>query len=549
MRDTRGALYRELYHFLTSEHLGPRPSSATARDLPRPLARSLVHFYSLLRTATLEALTPNVADLVASAVSQWFQQVWHDLEDAVPRVPAQSDAPAAAKAPPAGRVHRLNEYRRLYPQAESAWDVLDTRLRHATSPAALAAIDHLLEQTRWECELQRRETMQERGLRRAATPLADHLNEVIPVVAAADRRCRDLFHRPGAWRIFDETPAQVPWHRLETAYSRLEQDADMQHLTEALVRGVSQPEAKMVWRKVPVERITSEEFEYGLGDIDGLHGISGVQSALPSELGLLATAPTEDLFARKLAEQDVLALHSNRYHRRVSYRTDYHWEYVPTEYRPGTIMVCLDTSGSMQGEAAAVAEGILFGLVRAAIAYQRRISIYAVRGRLRHLSLDSPLSETTTDPHGTQDDGAVPGNLPVQENGPVTARSPSRVLEQDLLALHRFLDTSQTGGADISPTLEAALQDVSSDGRAVVDLVVVSDMQFPRIGAVHQLALDDLQRRGLAIAHAITIGERPMRDPMNVFDHRWHYNTGHDALTRGLDRKGMVGFRYEHIPI
>ncbi len=549
MHDTRGALYRELYHFLTSEHLGSRPSSATARDLPRPLARSLVHFYSLLRTATLKALTPDVADLVAAAVSQWFQQVWHDLEGAVPPVPAGGETPAAAQEPTAERVRRFHEYRRRYPQAESAWDALDTRLRHAPSPAALTALDYLMEETRRRCEVQHRETVQERGLRRAATPLADHLNEVIPVVSAADRRCRKLFHRPGAWRIFDEAPAQVPWYRLETAHDRLEQDTDMQRLTEALVRGVSQPEAKMVWRRVPVERVTSEEFEYGLGDIDGLHGISGVQSALPGELGLLATPPTEDLFARKLAEQDVLALHSNRFHRQVSYRTDYQWEYVPTEYRPGAIMVCLDTSGSMQGDAAAVAEGILFGLVRSAIAYQRPLSIYAVRGRLRHLTLDSPISGTTTDPEVAREDDPAREDGSIQENGPVTGRSPSRVQEQDLLALHRFLDTSQTGGADISPTLEAALQDVSSDGRAVADLVVVSDMQFPRIGAAHQLALDDLQRRGMAIAHAITIGEHPMRDPMNVFDHRWHYNTGQDALTRGLNRKGMVGFRYEHIPI
>lgn len=531
MRDTRGALYRELYHFFTAERHGARPSSATARDLPRPLARSLVHFYSLLRTATLEALTPNMADLVATAVSQWFQHVWQDLEE------ADSALPEVDQDSATGREYRLQEYRQRYPSAEDEWRAIDTRLRHATSPAALAALDHLMERTRRAWESQHREAMQERGLRRAATPLADHLNQVIPPLADADRRCRDLFHRPGAWRVFDEAPAEIPWHRLEAAHARLEQEADMQRLTEALVRGVSRPEARMVWRRLPEELVTSEEFDRGLGDIDGLHGISGVQSALPDELGLLATPPTEDLFAQKLAEQAVLALHSNRFRTHVSSRTVHRWEYIPAEYRPGPIMVCLDTSGSMQGEAAAVAEGILFGLVRSAIAYQREISIYAVRGRLRHLIIESPLTEDTT----------VPGSS--SGNGPVTARSPSRVQERDLLALHQFLDASRTGGADISPTLEAALQQVSTDSGAVVDLVVISDMQFPRISAAHQVALDELQRRGASTAHAITIGEHPMRDPMNIFDHRWHYNTGRDALTRERELQGMVGFRYEHIPI
>ncbi|MEX2445683.1 MAG: hypothetical protein WD492_18940 [Alkalispirochaeta sp.] len=529
MWDTRGALYRELYHFLTAELHGARPSSATARDLPRPLARSLVHFYALLKTATLETLTANVADLVAGEVSQWFQQVWRDLEEVA--------SPEHTRSSPASREQRLQEYRRRYPSAEAEWLTLETRLRHSSSPAALAAIDHLMEKTRITCEERERETMQERGLRRAVTPLADHLNRVVPGVADADRRCRNLFHRPGEWQIFDETSAQLPWHRLERAHERLEGDVDMQRLSDALVRGVSRPETRVVWRKVPVEVISTEETDRGLGDVDGLHGISGVQSALPGELGLLATPPTEDLFARKLAEQGVLALHSNRFQTHTTSRTVHEWRRVPAEYRPGPIIVCLDTSGSMQGVATEIAESLVFGMVRAAIAYQRRISVIAVRGRLRHVTIESPETESTPD--------AV---RPVG-NVPVTAGSPSRVREGDILALHRFFDASRSGGADISPALEVALGEIGPDDEGVVDLVVVSDMQFPRISAAHQVALDELQRRGVATAHAITIGELAMRDPMNVFDHRWHYNTGHDALSRGLKRYGMVGFRYEHIPI
>jgi hypothetical protein len=531
MQDTRGALYRELYHYLTAERHGARPSSATARDLPRPLARGLVHFYSLLNTRTLETLTVNVADLVATAASQWFLQVWCDLEEAVP---ALSDDP---DGPPPDREQRLQEYRRRFPSAESTWLMIHARLVHASSPAALSALDHLMEEARIACEQKERDTTQERALRRAVTPLADHLNRIVPVVADADRRCRTLFHLPGEWHLLDEAPAQIPWHALETAHARLEQDADMQRLTDALVRGVSRPEVRKVWRKIPVEVVSTTEFDRGLGEVDGLHGISGVQSALPDELGLLATPPTEDLFARKLAEQGVLALHSNRFQTHISSHIVHQWRYVPAKYRPGPIMVCLDTSGSMQGLAEEVAASVLFGIVRSAITYQRRIQVFAVRERLRQISIDPPMHE----PPGESESSTG--------NGPVTAGSPSRVRESDLLALHRFLDASHTGGADISPALDAALEHVGSDNGAVMDLVVISDMQFPRIGAAHQIALDELQHRGLGTAHAITIGEQPMRDPMNVFDHRWHYNTGHDTLSRGRERRGPVGFRYEHIPI
>jgi uncharacterized protein with von Willebrand factor type A (vWA) domain len=421
--------------------------------------------------------------------------------------------------------------------ADTEWQQIDARLTHASSPAALEALDHLMEETRVACERRQRETTQERALRRAVTPLADHLNRIVPGVADADRRCRDLFHLPGEWQLFDEAPAQVPWHTLESAHTRLEHDADMQRLTDALVRGVSKPEVRNVWRKIPVKVVTSEEVDRGLGEIDGLHGISGVQSALPDELGLLATPPTEDLFARKLAEQGVLALHSDRFRTHISSHTVHQWRSVPAKYRPGPIIVCLDTSGSMQGISEAVATSVLFGIVRSAIAYQRRVQVFAVRDRLRQITIEPPTHEN---PYESEDSSG---------NGPVTAGSPSRVKESDLIALHRFLDASRTGGADISPALEAALEQVGSDSESVLDLVVISDMQFPRISAAHQIALDELQRRGLGTAHAITIGEQAMRDPMNVFDHRWHYNTGRDALTRGRERPGLIGFRYEHIPI
>ncbi|MFW5827271.1 MAG: hypothetical protein ACOCU4_04230 [Alkalispirochaeta sp.] len=528
MPSHRGALYRELYHFLTGERHGLRPSSATARDLPRPLARSLVHFYSLLKTVTLESLTVNVADLVADATARWFEQVWQDLDAGI----ARSSEPSYMDTAPPEK--RLQEYRRLYPSAEPEWHMIARRLQHAQSANAVHAVVQLLEETSKACQTRIRETTQERALRRVVTPLADHLNRIIPDVAEADQRCRTLFRSPAEWDVFAENPAQIPWHRLERAYARLESDSDMQRLTDALVRGISRPEPRFVWSKVPVETASSEEFDGGLGDIDGLHGTSGVQLALSSELALLATPPTEDLFARKLADQDVLALHSARIRTRTVAHINYTWARVQPEYRPGPIIACLDTSGSMAGTPMDIAESILFGMVRSAVAYQRQMYVFAVRGRLRRVAIEPP----------------VPKQIPRSATDPFTAGSPSRVKEKDLLALHRFLDAPAGGGADVSPALAEALAQVGhTDDRAIVDLVVVSDMQFPRISAAHQVALEDLQRTGLVTVHAVTIGEQPMRDPMNMFDHRWHYNTGEDAIPRSRQRPGMVGFRYERIPI
>jgi uncharacterized protein with von Willebrand factor type A (vWA) domain len=559
MPSIRAALYRELYQFFTSERHGARPSTASGRDLPHPLARGLVHFYSLLRTATLDALTDSLADLVASTVSEWFAALWGDLDSpGVGATPGRhpggkamdgpgADGPGAdgpgADGPGAdASVEELLEWYRNHRGGDDAFlHRVDRRLSAAVLPEEHAAIHREAHLAVQRLRRERWETSRERAIRLVVTPLADHLNEVIPPIATADERCRKIFRRPGTWEIFGDSWRDISWRAISAANDVLDRDAEMQRLTEAIVRGPLVDE-KRTLRRQEERRISRRElFDRGYGAVTGMRGQGGVELALPNELALLATPETEDLFSRKLADQGILALANDRVGVRESVHTVLEWREVAVPVHLGPVFVCLDTSGSMEGIAESVAGAVLLGLVRASLPHHRRIEIIVMQGGLRQVAIPSRVDDDVIPP-------GPPGDAPDADAAPIPASlaglSPSRVDERVIRALNQLLDRPTASGSDVDPALEVALEAISGLERTVADLVIISDMRFPRIGPHHRSRLAELQRAGVVRSHAVTIGEKPMHDPLNTFDQLLHYNTRPDETARISGEAALIGFRH-----
>jgi uncharacterized protein with von Willebrand factor type A (vWA) domain len=554
MPSIRAALYRELYQFFTSERHGPRPSIASGRDLPHPLARGLVHFYSLLRTATLDAITDSLADLVAAAVSEWFSALWSDLDGSAVEdgIHAVGGATVASGGDAPGRDAPLQERLEWYRSHQGHDDPfarrVDRRLAAATLPAEHAAIRREVDAAIERLRRQLWETSRERAIRLVATPLADHLNEVIPPIAAADDRCRSVFHRPGTWEIFEDSWRAVSWTAITAANEILDSDSEMQRLTESIVRGPLVDETKTFRRQVETLVRRRELFDRGYGTVTGMRGQSGVELALPGELALLATPETEDVFSRKLADQGVLALANDRVGVRESVHSVMEWREVAVPVQLGPVFVCIDTSGSMAGIAERVAGAVLLGLVRASLPDHRQIEITATRDGLSRVSIPSIPGDGAIPPDSNSPDNerlhdgfdpelaTIPGSLP--------GISPSRIHERALRALNRLLDRPTSSGSDVDPALEVALEAISGLDRKVADLVIISDMRFPRIGPHHRSRLGELQRAGMVRSHAVTIGEKPMQDPLNTFDQLLHYNTRPDEAARLSGEADLIGFRH-----
>jgi len=137
----------------------------------------------------------------------------------------------------------------------------------------------------------------------------------------------------------------------------------------------------------------------------------------------------------------------------------------------GPMLVCVDTSGSMQGGAEAVAKAVVLEAVRCAHAQRRACRVYAFGG---------------------------PDEVVEMELG-VDAEGVGR--------LARFLGQGFGGGTDICGPLERAIARLGEAGWALADLLIASDGEFGATPALAARVEAARRERGLRV-QGILIGDR-----------------------------------------
>lgn len=520
-------LYRELFSFLSAPAEAGRPVTFSARDLPRPLARGLVHFYGLLRSETVRAIDDDLADQIARSLSDWFAQLYRQLWKNT-----DNDAHASTEDLPDDPSELVAVLTARWPDHSHDWVRGRNAIDATPDERVRTAIRRTMVETVQKLALQQREYQTERALRLVTAPLADHLNETVPSIIATGRRVTAAFHRPGVWNIFDPLWGDVYWGPIETAAETAEREPDLAALAQRLVRGVEPAPERQVWQEEAVTVVHRDVRDGGYGDIQRLGATSSPQLALSSELALLASPETEELFLRKRAEGAILALEPARYEYSERIDVQSRWRRVDAPQRLGPVIVCVDTSGSMQGEPGEIAAATTLLVVREALHQRRPVDVVAVHETLRVASfLSSPASET--DPAETAETAAA-----------VNAEEPVRVEPEPVMHLESILTPAGPGGANIAPALEEAINRAESRARRghdIVDLLIVSDIRFPKVGPNHLNRIYRLQSRGWARIHALTINREPIHDPLNVFDYRWHYNTAEEFDFRTAGRPRRIG--------
>lgn len=152
----------------------------------------------------------------------------------------------------------------------------------------------------------------------------------------------------------------------------------------------------------------------------------------------------------------------------------------------GPIIVCLDTSGSMQGAPEAVAKAVTLEAVRIATAEKRECFLYAYGGPTQVVEFD----------------------LSMKKGG--------------VQALLRFLGCSFHGGTDVAEPIARALKRIGSAKWSRADAIIVSDGEFPvpkGTSAAIASARQSLHLRvhGLLIGAGHSEAMTSLCDPVHVF--------------------------------
>ncbi len=212
------------------------------------------------------------------------------------------------------------------------------------------------------------------------------------------------------------------------------------------------------------------------GETRGVRRSSRVARMLPAEAMLLSHPRLRLVWHARHAERTLLTYEDDDRIEEVAVHEVPVWRAaarrVPERrLELGPMLVCVDTSGSMQGGAELVAKAVVLEAVRAAHAQRRPCHVFAFSG---------------------------PGEV---------VDMPLAVDAGGLERLTRFMGQSFGGGTDIGAPLERALAMLDDEAWQLADLLIASDGEFGATPEVRTAVADAKVARGLRV-QGVLIGDR-----------------------------------------
>ncbi len=238
------------------------------------------------------------------------------------------------------------------------------------------------------------------------------------------------------------------------------------------------------------------------GQISGLRLSGEITSALPSELAMSKNPATQRYFAQKFAEKKLLSYaYTNR---QKTYRTETTTKEVEvakkeTEQK-GPVIICVDTSGSMQGTPERVAKTITFALAKKCLDEDRKCFLISFSTEIEVQDLSDF----------------------EKSNG--------------LAELVAFLRMSFNGDTDASPALEKSLELMQTNKWKNADVLAVTDGEMGGFSA--KLVSDvNAHKEKKSKFYLLEVGYSGNPEVIKVFDEHWQYDTNARDSMRHLVRQ------------
>lgn len=277
----------------------------------------------------------------------------------------------------------------------------------------------------------------------------------------------------------------------------LENDKSLQELADLIGRqnGETERYEKELREKIEIKTEFHPKPAYR-GQISGLRLSGEISSALPSELAMSKNDATRLYFAQKFAENKLL---SYAYvNRQKFYREEHGTEEVEVPVKEkeqkGPVIICVDTSGSMNGTPERVAKTITFALAKKCLEEERKCYL---------------ISFST---------GIEVQDLSEFEKG------------NGLLELAKFLRKSFNGGTDAEPALQHSLTLLQKNDWKNADVLVVSDMIMGNLSESVKTNIRSQQAKETKF-YSLLVGNSGNKNVIDVFDENWSYNiNSHDAM-------------------
>ena len=352
----------------------------------------------------------------------------------------------------------------------------------------------LLDKLRAEWELEQLAKLRESFLKK----LFEKLDALMALLQAVE----GLGLEPGAF--FDLSSGSLSLNDIAPIKRWLEylkKDQGVQDLLEMMgrINQAKQSEKieiikQLVSEKIPVPDINSKE------EIVGLRLGKDIEHALPSELALMADPETSLLFDLKYIESRLLCFDMKGIqHIDNEYEVEIE-QTVMEDDAKGPMIICVDTSGSMQGAPETIAKAVTMLMVLQAKQENRACYLINFSTGIETLDLSSGFA---------------------------------------LDNLISFLQKSFHGGTDVDPAIKHGISIMETDEYENADMLIISDFIMSGLSAELLTKIEALREGGNKF-NSLVVDSCFMKHRLKtIFDHEWVYdpNTSSVAELLGFERK------------
>ncbi|WP_300725869.1 VWA domain-containing protein [uncultured Bacteroides sp.] len=212
-------------------------------------------------------------------------------------------------------------------------------------------------------------------------------------------------------------------------------------------------------------------------DIEGISLGDDLNHLLPIEYCYLSDNELFPAFAQRYAEKRLQVFDSRSQKDTASVRLD-----KKRVAGQGPFIVCIDTSGSMQGRKEVLAKSALLAIARLTEKTHRKCYVINFAEDIRVLLVKD--------------------------------------LKQDMPMLVDFLNQRFDGGTNIGPAIDEAVRMAKSNGWLRSDIVMISDFEMPPATDELINQVQSLKKRETSF-YALVFGSRPEMDYLNMCDRIW----------------------------
>lgn len=285
---------------------------------------------------------------------------------------------------------------------------------------------------------------------------------------------------------------------LEQFSKLLEQDESLQKLAAMIGKQSRAQEIfeKELRDKVVVKTEWHPKNAYR-GEINGLRYSSDIASVLPAELAMMKNPSAKKLFQLKFAQKQLLSFDYQNESAELKEEHKTEEIDVAKKEQKGPIIVCVDTSGSMQGTPENIAKTVTFALSKIAIEEERKCYLISFSTGIETLDMSD------------------------FKNGDALTR------------LVQFLRKSFNGGTDASPALNHAVKMLKEDGYKNADVLMISDFVMGSLSNDLVESIEAEKEKNTDF-YSLVIGSSGNKQSIKCFNHNWLYDMTDAHASRHL---------------